>query len=174
MPPGRDGQQATAHNVVKLTCAFVNSLNGTDMRNDLRLHLLRTRPVISRRAFASAFTFLLFTSPLLAAEIFPYTQPAFDAAQAAGKPVVIEISASWCPTCKAQRPVLDELAARDSFKDVVILNVDFDSQKDIVRSLGANTQSTLIAFKGKTEVDRSVGVTDPSAIEAMFLKAVSG
>jgi thiol-disulfide isomerase/thioredoxin len=130
--------------------------------------------MIFRRVVATAFAIAIFCSPVLAAEAVPYSQEAFDVAQAAGKPVVIEISAPWCPTCKAQKPVIDELAVREAFKDVVILDVDFDTQKDVVRSLGANTQSTLIAFKGGAEVDRSVGITDPAAIEAMFLKAISG
>jgi thiol-disulfide isomerase/thioredoxin len=130
--------------------------------------------LMTRRAFASLFAAAAFPATAFAAVSQPFSQAGFEAAQAEGKAVVIEISASWCPTCKAQKPIIEELSSREAFKDVVVLTVDFDAQKDVVRGLGANMQSTLIAFKGKTEVDRSVGVTDPAAIEAMFGKAVSG
>jgi len=33
-------------------------------------------------------------------------------------------------------------------------------------------QSTLIAFKGKTEEARSTGVTDPAAIRALFERSL--
>src|SRR3546814_13500821 len=84
-----------------------------------------------------------------------------------GARILVDISASWCPTCKAQKPIIDSLADQPANKDLVIFAVDFDSQKPIVRQLGAQSQSTLIAFKGKTETGRSVGDTDPSSIAAL-------
>lgn len=101
-----------------------------------------------------------------------FTTSALEAAQKAGKPILVEISAPWCPTCKAQKPILSELAGRAKFKDLVRLDVDFDSQKDAVRSLKAQSQSTLIVFKGTTEVGRSVGDTDAASIEALLSKAL--
>jgi thioredoxin 1 len=38
--------------------------------------------------------------PALAAQTVPYTPEAFEAAMAAGKPILVEIHASWCPVCK--------------------------------------------------------------------------
>ncbi len=35
-----------------------------------------------------------------------YTDAAFDAAQKEGKSILIDVSAPWCPTCKAQAPIL--------------------------------------------------------------------
>ena len=56
-------------------------------------------------------------------------------------------------------------------RDLVILMVDFDSQKDVVKSFDVRMQSTLIAFNGKVERERSVGITDPAAIGALVAKA---
>ena len=112
-------------------------------------------------------------APALAAENVPFTQSAFEQAQAAQKPILVEIDASWCPNCAKQRPILAKLSAEPEFKDLLIMKVDFDTQKDIVRAMGANMQSTLIAFHGKDERDRSVGVTDPDAIKALVSKAES-
>ena len=109
----------------------------------------------------------------LAGAIKPYSQDAFDAAQKAGAPVVVDITASWCPTCKAQKPIIDDLAASDALGPVTVFQVDFDDQKDVVRAFGANMQSTLIAFNGKTETARSVGDTKPETIKALFTSSLA-
>ncbi|HEY9568628.1 MAG TPA: thioredoxin family protein [Thalassobaculum sp.] len=106
-------------------------------------------------------------SSATAAERKPFDLASFEAAQQRGARILVDISASWCPTCKAQKPIIDSLADQPANKDLVIFAVDFDSQKPIVRQLGAQSQSTLIAFKGKTETGRSVGDTDPSSIAAL-------
>jgi len=65
----------------------------------------------------------------------PFDPAAYNAALAAGKPMLVEISAPWCPTCRAQKAVLAELLADPKFADLVHLDVDFDSRKDVVRAL---------------------------------------
>ena len=90
-----------------------------------------------------------------AAETRTFDSGSFAAAQKAGKPILVAIHASWCPTCKAQKPILSELMAEPKFKDLIYFVVDFDTQKDAVKFFGARMQSTLIAFKGATEIDRS-------------------
>jgi len=108
-----------------------------------------------------------------AAEVKPFSPESFEAAQNSGKPILIDIAASWCPTCKAQAPIISNLTSSDAFKDMVVLQVDFDEQKAVVRSLGAQSQSTLIVFKGRDEVGRSVGDTDPASIKALLSKAIA-
>lgn len=53
-----------------------------------------------------------------------------------------------------------------------VFEVDFDSQKDILREFGVQQQSTLIAFKGGKEVGRSVGQTSAAAIENLLNKTL--
>lgn len=101
----------------------------------------------------------------------PYDDQELKAAQDAGKPVLVEIHADWCPTCKAQLPILDKLSAEPAYAPIERFRVDFDSQKNVVKRFKATTQSTLILYKGKTEVARSVGETDESRIRAMLEKA---
>ncbi len=110
----------------------------------------------------------------LAAAMAPqdYSQQAFAAAQAAGKPILLHITAPWCPTCKAQKPILSELEGTPKFKNLVVLNIDFDSQKALLRKLHVAQQSTLIVYKGKAEVGRSTGDTDPGSIAALLGKAI--
>ena len=99
-----------------------------------------------------------------------FSQQAFATAQKAGKPILLHITAPWCPTCKAQKPILGKIEAEPQFKNLVVLNIDFDSQKDLLRKLRVNQQSTLIAYRGKTEVGRTVGDTDPASIAALVGK----
>ena len=130
--------------------------------------------MISRRiALATSFAAILFAgSASFAADQKAYSDAAFAAARDAGKPILIDITASWCPTCKAQRPILGELAARPEFKDLVVLEVDFDNQVDVVKKFGAQHQSTLITFKGSKETSRSVGNTNRDAIAKQLGSAI--
>jgi len=139
-------------------------------------HILDRLPAaLSRRSLLGLAAFATLAAGLslaAAAGTGKFTASALVTAQKAGKPILVEISAPWCPTCKAQKPILGALAGKAKFKDLVRLDVDFDSQKDAVRSLKAQSQSTLIVFKGATEVGRSVGDTNAASIEALLSKAL--
>ena len=101
-----------------------------------------------------------------------FSPAAFTAAQASGNPVVVEVSAPWCPTCKAQAPIIKSLTAKPEFQNLIVLKVDFDSQKDALKALNVTMQSTLIAYKGKTETSRSIGDTTAAGIEKLFKSAL--
>jgi thioredoxin 1 len=124
-----------------------------------------------RRLSAALLAAGLCLSPAFAMAPAAFTQPAFEATQKAGKPILVEITASWCPTCAKQRPILSELFSDPAFKDLVVYNVDFDAQKDVVRQMGAKMQSTLIVYNGTTEKGRSTGDTNPASIKALLAKA---
>lgn len=107
-----------------------------------------------------------------AAESAAYDQKAFEAAQAAGRPILMQISAPWCPICRAQKPILAALSADPRFKTLAVFTIDFDTQRELVRRFGAQMQSTLIVYRGGTEVARSVGETQPEWIEQLLEKAL--
>lgn len=123
------------------------------------------------RVMFTALALILFVDHAFAAEIVPFEQSRFEAAQKEGRPILVHIRASWCPTCAVQKPILDKLTAEPEFKNLIVFTVDFDAQKDVVRQFHAQMQSTLIAFKGKTETDRSVGDTDTHSIEKLLRSA---
>lgn len=108
-----------------------------------------------------------------AAEPKPFAQQDFDKLAHDGKPVVVDVSATWCPTCKAQKPIVENLSKQPAYKDVAILMVDFDADKAVLKQFKVNMQSTLIAFKGGKEMGRSVGDTTPAGIENIFKKAAN-
>ena len=98
---------------------------------------------------------------------------AFAAAQAAGKPILVSVHADWCPVCTKQKPILSRLGSDPAMKGLVMFVVDFDAQKEVAQRFGAQKQSTLIVFRGGAERDRSVGVTDETALKALLAKAMA-
>jgi len=132
--------------------------------------MLTRRSILIASLFAGAFTM----SPALAETVSTFDAKAFADAQKAGKPILVAIHASWCPTCKAQAPILSELRADPKFQNLVYFVIDFDSQKDLVNRFGARMQSTLIAFKGDKEEGRSVGDTKRDSIYALVGKTIQG
>jgi thioredoxin-like negative regulator of GroEL len=97
---------------------------------------------------------------------------AFAAAQGDNKAILVDISATWCPTCKAQHKVLESLAKRPDYAELLVFEVDFDAQKEVVKSFNAQHQSTLIAFKGAHETRRLVGETGAAPIEELLKTAL--
>lgn len=110
----------------------------------------------------------LCASAAMAADPRPFNQPAFDQLTREGKPVIVDVAAPWCPTCRAQKPIIDKLSQQAAYKDVTVLTVDFDEDKSTLKALKVSSQSTLIAFKSGKEVARTVGDTSPAGIEALF------
>jgi len=133
--------------------------------------------IFTRRVFNGAvLTTVLATAGLLssawASTAVPFSEEAFKAAQASGSPILVEIHADWCPTCKAQNPILDKLTTDPKFKDLKVFRVDFDAMKPVVKQFGAQMQSTLIVFKGSAEQGRSVGDTKQDSIAALLDKSL--
>ena len=115
---------------------------------------------------------LLGALPASAVEWKPFSAAAFAEAQKEGKSILVDIFAPWCPTCRAQNPILVQLTREPQFNNLVVFKVDFDNQKGDVRALKAQQQSTLIAYKGETEKGRSVGMTDEKSIAALVNSAL--
>jgi thiol-disulfide isomerase/thioredoxin len=130
--------------------------------------MLSRRTLLIAAAVASIFAL----DTALAMSPQPFDAQAFADAQKAGRPILVAIHASWCPTCKAQTPILSELTADPKFKNLAYFVVDFDSQKDLVERFGARMQSTLVVFKGNDEEGRSVGDTNRASIEALLNKTL--
>lgn len=122
--------------------------------------------------FAAAFA-ILAVGTAQAATQEPYSDTAFTAAEQAGKPILIDITAPWCPTCAKQRPILSDLYTQPEFKDLQVFNVDFDTSKPLLRKLGVQMQSTMIVYHGAKEEGRATGVTAAPAIHDLLAKANS-
>lgn len=127
-----------------------------------------------RRIFV-AVILLSAASPALAAFSWqPYTEQSFVAEQEAGKVILVAVHADWCPTCRAQGPILESLMAEPAMAEVVPVRVNFDQDKDFLAAHQIQQQSTILIFKGSTEVARTVGETDAGRLQAFVADAVGG
>ena len=106
-----------------------------------------------------------------AAEQKTFDSATFAALQTADKPILIDVRADWCPICKKQAPIISSLLAAPEFSSYTLLEVNFDTQPDVLRKLKVTQQSTLIVFKGKAEKGRSTGDTQKDGIAALLRKA---
>ena len=110
--------------------------------------------------------------PALAAERQPYTPAALAAAQAKGRPVLVEVKAWWCPVCASQGRTIEATTAAPQYNNLLILSIDYDKQKADWQALGATKQSTLIGYRGRQEVGRVIYTTDKAAINGLLAKTV--
>lgn len=105
-----------------------------------------------------------------AAEL-PFNKAAFDLAVKAGGPVAVVFHANWCPTCRAQAPVLKQLAEEPKYKALTLFVADFDEETQLKRELHVNKQSTIVVFKHGAEINRSTGETQLDRLDAVLAGA---
>ena len=100
-----------------------------------------------------------------------YSREGFEAALKGSKPVLVHVHATWCPTCKKQEAVFNELAKTPEFAKLKPIRVDFDMDGDFKKAHNVTSQSIILVFKGGKEVARSGGVTDKDKLAAIVAEA---
>lgn len=113
---------------------------------------------------------------LISTAVFSAGQPisAADLAdiEKLGKSAVISTHADWCSTCKTQDKVLAVFMKDPEYKNVVFYQVDYDNQKDLLKTLKVRTQSTIIVYKSGKEVARATGDTKEAALSKLTRQAL--
>jgi thioredoxin 1 len=84
--------------------------------------------------------------------------------------VLVDFWAPWCPPCRRQGPIVDEVGEKvKAYAKVIKLNVD--EEPDVASEYGIQSIPTLIIFKDG-EIQKQVqGLTDASTLIAA-MKAV--
>ena len=85
----------------------------------------------------------------------------FDKAQAEGKVVIVSSWIKYCTSCASQMKVLDK--AKNDFDNIEYFAFDV-SNKEIAELFDVQYQTTLLIFKDKKLVYRSIGETSKDLI----------
>ncbi|MDP9087367.1 MAG: thioredoxin family protein [Pseudomonadota bacterium] len=117
-------------------------------------------------------TLLLFVAaiaaPVARSSEVPYDATAFATALKSGAPMAVVFHADWCPTCRAQAPILEELSREPKFKGVTVFIADFDKELALRQQLRVNRQSTIVVFNKGQERKRSTGETQREGLAAVL------
>ncbi len=99
------------------------------------------------RTFLSTSLMATSVSMALAASV-PFEQQKFDTSVAAGDAVVVEFSAPWCPTCRAQKPIVAQIMAQPKFQGVTLFVADYDKEVALKNSSVWASKARLWCSKG--------------------------
>ena len=99
-----------------------------------------------------------------------FTIQKFEEAKKNGETGVVTAWNKYCGTCKRQKVVLDQ--AEKDFKDVLFLYYDHPKMKDIAKYLKIDHRSTILVYKGNTEISRTIGELDKSVIYSNIKKGI--
>ncbi len=100
-----------------------------------------------------------------------FTMERFEELQSQGAVILVDVFADWCPTCARQQDVLAGYMAENPGKELHILEVNWDNQKEWVRHFRAPRQSTLLLFVGEEQYWFSVAETRSEQIAAELDRA---
>jgi thiol-disulfide isomerase/thioredoxin len=116
--------------------------------------------------------FVLISTNAFSAEDYKsnFTIEKFEEAKKNGETVVVTAWNKYCGTCKRQKVVLDQ--AEKDFKDVLFLYYNHPKMKDIAKYLKIDHRSTILVYKGNTEISRTLGQIDKSVIYSNINKAI--
>ncbi|KLI65081.1 hypothetical protein AAV99_00475 [Aurantiacibacter marinus] len=98
-----------------------------------------------------------------------YSATSFAAAQQEGRTIVVDVHADWCPTCRAQTPILNELRSDPRLADAIFMRVDFDNDRDFLRAHRIARQSTILVFRDGDEKGRSIAETNRGRLRTFVL-----
>jgi thioredoxin 1 len=121
------------------------------------------------RSVAFAFAAVIaIVQPAVAAEFKPFDRATFDAAQKAGRPILVEVNAWWCPVCASQSKTIKATVIAPAYAKLLVLRINYDKQKSEWQAFAVQKQSTLITFKGGRELGRVSYITDKAKIQTLL------
>ena len=113
-----------------------------------------------RKIFLYIFLVLSFSSNGYAKET-TFKKELFEKAQAEGKVVIVSSWIKYCSSCASQMKVLDK--AKNDFDNIEYFAFDV-TNKEIAELFDVQYQTTLLIFKDKNLVYRSIGETTKDLI----------
>lgn len=123
-----------------------------------------------------------YTGTVLAGESAPlldFTKADYDAAVKSDKLVVLYFYANWCPTCKAEFPVMQKVFNELSIDKVIGFRVNYNdndtdsNEKSIASQFGVAYQHTKVFVKNDERILKSPEVWDDKRYETEINKALT-
>ncbi|WP_119078652.1 rhodanese-like domain-containing protein [Chitinophaga alhagiae] len=87
----------------------------------------------------------------------------FQKAVKAGKWVLVDVGAAWCPPCRKMEPVVKQFRTAQK---VEVLHVDGGKDTDVMKRIQATTLPTFVLYKDGKEVWRKEGVATLEEMKA--------
>lgn len=84
---------------------------------------------------------------------------------------LIDFNAPWCAPCRAQKPIIDQLAEKYKGR-VTVAELDVDENREAAMELGIASIPTLIIYKENVEVERFVGLQDEKTLSLSIENAL--
>ena len=98
-----------------------------------------------------------------------FTDSNFEEFLAQEKPMVVDFWATWCGPCRKIGPYIEELA--NQYADQVLVGkVDVDDNNDLAVRFGVRNIPTVLFIKNGTVIEKQVGATTKSDLEARLQK----
>ena len=92
-----------------------------------------------------------------------FTQKLFNKAQSEGKVIIVSSWIKYCSSCAGQMKILNKAKKDGKLNDIEFDNIEYFSfditNRNIADLFNVQYQTTLIIFKNKEEVYRSLGET---------------
>merc|ERR1712060_77699 len=100
--------------------------------------------------------------------VYIKSEEQFNTIIAAGKPVIIDFTATWCGPCQRIAPFFEELSTK--YPSVTFVKVDVDEMDTISGSCGVRCMPTFLVFKDGKATDSKLEGASPDALEALVKK----
>jgi len=100
-----------------------------------------------------------------------YEPTRFEELMARNEPVMVEIYASWCPTCLLQHRALETLHEQGKDPEIRAIRVDFDRDEAFINQHGFRSTGTIVIFQGGYQRMRASGLVTADKIDAFLKRA---
>jgi thioredoxin 1 len=110
-----------------------------------------------------------------AAEPAAYAAELVAAELAAGRTVVIDFTASWCPSCQTQGRLIERLRAENPAYDAAItfVEADWDTYQDteLATRYGVTSRGSLVILRGDTVIAQTRTHSTEAELRALLDQA---
>ena len=88
------------------------------------------------------------------------------------KPVLVEFTAPWCSYCRRLAPALEQVA-RENQEDLLVCQIDYDSQPELVEREQIELIPTLLLYQGGQLLGSIVAPESKAQLEDFLAESLS-